>query len=556
MTTRRDPEALLSAYLANGMQALPDRVASAVLDEVHRTRQRRVVVGPGMTRTRFRTALGLAAMAGVVVVSGSLYVIGRPIPTSSADPNPTAPASSAFPHQEGVWIPTGSMGTPRSGHTAVRLLDGRVLVVGGHPGDDPDAVTSGELYDPESGTWSATARMLKPYYGFPPTLLRDGRVFVGTEVYDPETGTWTATGNVSWRTGATSTLLHDGTVLVRSDTGSLLFDPSSWTWTATRSNATQRHDNAAILLPDGRVLVAGGHAPGDFPTATAELYDPDTGTWSATTSMHTPRETIQAFLQPDGKVLVVGGSRGDPHSAELYDPATGAWTVTGGTSRPGISVNAGATLLSDGRVLVRSGTVDVDADLYNPGTGSWAPAAPMLRSHGSPTILLLDGTVLVMGGGDCLAGVCVATGAAELYVPSGVSPPPLPAFSIPPPPVIPSPTPAPTLFPPQAGPVPPDARTWTVRVVNDSPNPATLFVAEENARGLLGRLVGSATPNAVPSGTTVQVTFLLPVKGSAGWVIFVNPRPGGDGPLLGATEVDVALEIRINADGETSWLSP
>ena len=80
-------------------------------------------------------------------------------------------------------------------------------------------------------------------------------------------------------------------------------------------------------------------------------------------------------------------------------------------------------------------------------------------------------------------------------------------------------------------------------------------MAAENAQGLLGRLVGSVTPNVVPSGATVQVTFLLPAKGSEGWVIFVNPRPGGDGPLLGWTEVDLALEIRIKADGEIGWLS-
>ena len=66
------------------------------------------------------------------------------------------------------------MRTPRSGHTAVRLLDGRVLVVGGANGDAND--TSAELYDAESGTWSATRNMLKPHAGFRATLLRDGRV--------------------------------------------------------------------------------------------------------------------------------------------------------------------------------------------------------------------------------------------------------------------------------------------------------------------------------------------------------------------------------------------
>ena len=87
----------------------------------------------------------------------------------------------------------------------------------------------------------------------------------------------------------------------------------------------------------------------------------------------------------------------------------------------------------------------------------------------------------------------------------------------------PSPTPVPTPVPAQAGPVPPDARSWTVTVWNRSSEPATLFVAEENEDGLMGPLVGSATPNVVPPGTTVQVTFLLPAKGTD-WAIFVNPE--------------------------------
>ena len=138
----------------------------------------------------------------------------------------------------------------------------------------------------------------------------------------------------------------------------------------------------------------------------------------------------------------------------------------------------------------------------------------MLRcGDGSSFTLLLDGTVLVAGGSDCNDdGVCVATGAAELYVPAGVSPPPLPAFPSPPPPVFPSPTPRPTPLPPAAGPVPPNARSWKVTVDNKSSEPATLFVAEEDEGGML-RLVGSATPNVVPAGATVKVTFRFPADG-------------------------------------------
>jgi hypothetical protein len=325
---------------------------------------------------------------------------------------------------------------------------------------------------------------------------------------------------------------------------------------------TPRHSHTALLLPDGKVLVAGGHAPGDEPTDAAELYDPDTGAWTAIANMHAKRDAIGAFVLPNGKALVVGSSRGEPWSAELYDPATGTWTAR--TALPRQAGYQTATLLSDGTVLVAGIAIRPEPDspqvlctapaLYDPRTGSSTTASSMLEcENGSSFTLLLDGTVLVAGGSACNGdGVCVANGTAELYVPAGVSAPPLPAFPLPPPPVFPSPTPVPTPLPPAAGPVPPNARSWTVTVDNRSSEPATLFVAEEGEGGML-RLVGSATPAVVPAGATVKVTFLFPADG--GW-IYVNPRPGEGGALVNAADIGIPGKILITPEGDGGWLSP
>jgi Galactose oxidase, central domain/Kelch motif len=518
--------------------------------------------------------------------SFGLVATASPDATSPGPSDLAGPSASPIPAAGpgGAWIATGTMGTPRFDPAAVRLLDGRVLVVGGS-GDESDPATA-ELYDPASGTWSATGNMLKPQAGFPPTLLLDGRVLVGdtddpradvpltgAEVYDPASGTWSSAGQVC--IGDTATLLRDGKVLVACQSGPQVYDADSGTWSATGRMITPRHYHTATLLRDGKVLVAGGYDGGDGPVDAAELYDPDTGSWTATANTYRdgrsctgcPGGVGWATLLPDGTLLFIREGPVVPF-AQIYDPATATWTTTAEMASPDILLGewSSPALLSDGRLLV-AGLLSRRADspppctaavLFDPRTGSRTTASSMLRCGNSSSFtLLLDGTVLVAGGRDCNdSDVCVSTGAAELYVPAGVSPPPLPAFPSPPPPVFPSPTPEPTPFPPAAGPVPPNARVWKVTVDNESSEPVTLSVAAADGTGPL-RLVGSASPNVVPAGATVKVTFLFPVNGGRadGWIC-VDLRPGDEAGLVEAADIGIPGKIVIRADGVGGWLSP
>ena len=88
-----------------------------------------------------------------------------------------------------------------------------------------------------------------------------------------------------------------------------IYNPASGTFSATGSMTTPRFDgDTATLLPNGKVLVAGGYASGNPPSlASAELYDPATGTFSATGSMTAARYGHTATLLPNGQVLVAGG---------------------------------------------------------------------------------------------------------------------------------------------------------------------------------------------------------------------------------------------------------
>ena len=78
-------------------------------------------------------------------------------------------------------------------------------------------------------------------------------------------------------------------------------------WSLTGSTNVVRAGHTATLLPDGKVLIAGGVDSSNFPTASAELYDPSSGSWTATGSMHVARMGHTATLLPNGKVLVARG---------------------------------------------------------------------------------------------------------------------------------------------------------------------------------------------------------------------------------------------------------
>jgi uncharacterized repeat protein (TIGR01451 family) len=144
-----------------------------------------------------------------------------------------------------------------------------------------------------------------------------------------------------------------------------LYDPkdnlSPFTFTGSLSDS--RANATATLLPNGKVLVAGGGDANGFLVTTAELYDPATGTFSATGSLLNGREFAKATLLQNGKVLIVGGSGS---SAELYDPVTGLFSSAGTMTT--VRTLPTAILLSNGKVLIAGGG-STTAELYDPGAG-------------------------------------------------------------------------------------------------------------------------------------------------------------------------------------------
>jgi N-acetylneuraminic acid mutarotase len=289
--------------------------------------------------------------------TATLLVNGKVLVAGGSNTN----SAELYDPATGQWSATGSLSTPRFSHIAVRLANGKVLVAGGYRGPPYTSLTTTEIYDPATGAWSATDNLSIGRANHKATLLADGRVLVtggypnvsSAELYDPVTSAWSSAGRMnSARSYHTATLLANGKVLVAGGgnesnfRSAELYDPATGSWTVTGDLITERYiaaDNVgshtATLLPNGKVLVAGGVdkvlVGGDLwdnYLATAELYDPATGQWSATGSLTVSRVGHTATLLPNGKVLVAAGY-GNPNqskliNAELYDAATGSWRVT------------------------------------------------------------------------------------------------------------------------------------------------------------------------------------------------------------------------------------
>ena len=329
-------------------------------------------------------------------------------------------------------------GTARVQHTATRLADGRVLLLGGQtraPSPSEALLKEASVWSPATGSWSAVKPMGMARMGHTATLLADGRVLVaggenpakGTlasaEVWDPKTDKWKPTGKMEEeRSEHVAVLLEDGRVLVvgggASESRAEVWDPRTGQWQDAGQPAESRRRHTATRLADGRVLVAGGETRSIRVLATSEVWDPVTGEWRPGVTLAQARESHTATLLPDGRVLLVGGfNKGPLTHTEVLDVAAGSTRPLAPLARA--RRDHSATLLPDGRVLVAGGQgvpneCLASVEVWRPEHDAWQPGADLEEGRGEHTATLLeDGRVLLVGG--YAAGPFSLRGTAELW---------------------------------------------------------------------------------------------------------------------------------------------
>ncbi|MGD0411026.1 MAG: kelch repeat-containing protein [Verrucomicrobiota bacterium] len=224
-----------------------------------------------------------------------------------------------------TWTPAAAIETVFQSPVATLLRNGHVLLAGANSGGKnfnglirfwgyPDATATNKglpsvaaIYNPSDGKWRSITNTITWLDNGPhtATLLLDGRVlFVGEQ-------------DISGH-----------------EPGAQIFDPATETWSATGTMANPRVIHTATLLPDGVVLVVGGRPPFGMVEGgravrafgSAEVFLPAGKTWTKLSSqLAFPRVAHTATLLPNGKVLIAGGQGLKPgclSSAEIYDPET------------------------------------------------------------------------------------------------------------------------------------------------------------------------------------------------------------------------------------------
>jgi hypothetical protein len=329
-----DPVASVALFdpVGNLWSAGPALATPRRLHTTTRLADGRVLVSGGLTTPTAAAPAAAAASAAAALSSAEVY-------------DPLADTWSTTP---------AGLHTPRFAHSATLLADGSVLVAGGTGrrgqqgaagagggGQGDCALSSTERFDPATGAWTAGAPMTEPRSGHQAVLLRDGRVLVVggvlltggrpaalayCELFDPATGRWTPTGELGTaRAGHQATLLPDGTVLVTGgDAAGRLadgtvrpdsldtaerYDPAAGSWTPAARMPGPRTRHRSILLRSGRVLVTGGTGGPGFTAGYRNVaaYDPGTDSWTGTGALGLGRWAHATAELADGRVVAAGG---------------------------------------------------------------------------------------------------------------------------------------------------------------------------------------------------------------------------------------------------------
>ena len=254
------------------------------------------------------------------------------------------------PSVEDVSLPPyrTDMPTPRY-NLSISVVNGKIYAIGGRS-DGDEALSTTEVYDPVTKTWSPFAPMPTPRYSLSASVVageiyaiggtKGSSVLPTVEVYDPVTNTWTSKASMPTPRQHLSTSVVDGKIYaiggaketsVQSNRTILptveVYDPVADTWTPKTNLPTARAMLSTSVI-DGKIYAIGGGKGTNAAFVTTEFYDPDTDKWTGAANLSIPRSWF-ATCVINGKVYAIGGWLVDNavmKTVEVYDPVQDIWT--------------------------------------------------------------------------------------------------------------------------------------------------------------------------------------------------------------------------------------
>ncbi len=318
---------------------------------------------------------------------------------------------------------TAKLSEARAHHSATRLSDGTVVVIGGMERNGVFFDTA-EVFNPKTNKFTtARGKMTRPRVGHTATLLPGGKILIvggwsnrnapeaTAEIYDPATEKFTPIGSTHLPlSGHIAAFLDNGKVLIAGGSDGKvahsdfqLFDPASNSFSVAGKMPGPRNAPAVSKLSDGRILLTGGESTRGQILKSGETYDPRSNKFASTGPMNVVRYKHDSILLGDGRVLIFGGSdnrdwNGQYRSAEIYNPKTNRFSPTGDMNFTRFKVEGSAVLLENGKVFIGGG--NKTAEIFDPETKSFKITA---GDFGMPlyfaSVTLLDGDrALIVGG--------------------------------------------------------------------------------------------------------------------------------------------------------------
>jgi len=351
------------------------------------------------------------------------------------------PNTCAFANdEENSWKELAPMPTSRL-TLQTEVIDGKIYALGSWEDSYYPTPSPTEVYDPSTNTWTTLASMYTPRWCFQTEVVDDKIYAIGgwgmnnvsgipdfspissTEVYDPSTDTWTVIAPMpialAWRfqTEVINGKIYaigddpDGTCTSTTE----VYDPSTDTWTILASMPTAREAFQTEVI-NGKIYVFGGYSGYIFANnsdinslSSAEVYDPSTDSWITLAPMSTPRCFFQTKVI-GGKIYAIGGwniSTGESigkvlSSTEVYDPSTNTWTTLASMSA---ARQAFQTEVIDDKIYAFGGCSTYNThyilsstEVYDPSSDTWTTLASMSTAREEFQTEVIDKVIYAIDG--------------------------------------------------------------------------------------------------------------------------------------------------------------